>query len=288
MLNAIILALAVVVPIQQTDTTFAVAPGTRIEIENNAGDVVVRTWDRSEVRVVAEHSDREEVVIRVAGSVARIGTRARYGISRAVEYQVTVPRNSAIRVRGQHTDVTVVDAGSDVDVQILRGDIRVGGGNGRIALRSVQGAVSLRNASGSVRVNTVNDDIRLRTVEGDILIDAVNGDIVLEDIRSESVEAGTVNGDISFDGAIRDAGRYILVTHNGDISFRLPESTNATLTLVTLNGEVDASFPIVLTDLGRGKRFTALVGSGSARIDLESFNGTIHLRRPLTALKARE
>lgn len=288
MLNAILLALALAAPVQRTDTTFAVAPGTRIEIENIAGDVVVRTWDRNEVRVVAEHSDRDQVVVHVTGSVARIATRARMGIGRGADYHVTVPANAAIRVSGQHVDVDIQGARGDVDVQTVRGDVQVVGGKGRITLRSVQGAISLRDASGTIRINTVNEGILLRGVEGDILLEAVNGNILLEDIRSANVEAGTVNGSVTFSGSVRDDGRYILVTHNGDVTFHLPESANATVSIVALNGEVDLAFPIALTDLGRGRRFTTVTGNGSARVELETFNGTIHLRRPATALKARE
>lgn len=274
-------AAALLAPVQQqTDTTFAVPAGARIEIENFSGAVVVRGWDRDAVRVSARHSGGDRIAIGTSGSVVRIRSEGRRGPSRTVDYQVTVPASAALRITGPFGDVSVDGAGSDVTVETVRGDVRVRGGNGTISLQSVEGEVSLERARGRISLGAVNEDIRVVDVAGDITAEAVNGDVTLMRIESSNVSASTVNGDVSYDGTIRDDGRYSLTTHNGDIMIGIPGDANATISIATFNGEVDSVLPITLTELRRGRRFSFPVGKGTARVDLESFNGTIHLRRP--------
>ena len=56
-LASFIALLVAIVPLtacaQQTDTTIAVQPNARIQIQNFAGSVRVRAWDRNAVRIVA-------------------------------------------------------------------------------------------------------------------------------------------------------------------------------------------------------------------------------------------
>jgi hypothetical protein len=44
-------------------------------------------------------------------------------------------------------------------------------------------------------------------------------------------------------------------------------------------GEFQSVFAVDMTKGSRGKRFTFVLGSGSARLDVETFRGTISLRR---------
>jgi hypothetical protein len=60
----------------------------------------------------------------------------------------------------------------------------------------------------------------------------------------------------------------------------IAEDANATVTVSTFNGRYSASFPIQVTRIGADRRFTFVVGSGSARVEASSFNGNIAFRRP--------
>ena len=46
---------------QQTDTVFAVQPGTRLDVDAFRGEVVVQTWPQNEMRIVAHHSSRTRI-----------------------------------------------------------------------------------------------------------------------------------------------------------------------------------------------------------------------------------
>ena len=52
----------------QTDRTVTVTKGTRLSVNNDAGEVVLRTWDRDSVRVQASHNARTTIDIQTAGT----------------------------------------------------------------------------------------------------------------------------------------------------------------------------------------------------------------------------
>jgi hypothetical protein len=58
------------------------------------------------------------------------------------------------------------------------------------------------------------------------------------------------------------------------------EKASAAVSVSTFNGEFESDFPVTLTETRKGKRFNFTIGSGSAQVTLESFQGTISLVRP--------
>ena len=107
------------------------------------------------------------------------------------------------------------------------------------------------------------------------MAETVNGEIALEGVDAATVDANTVNGDISYAGPIRNGGRYSFSTHNGDITLTVAEGSSANVAVSTFNGEFESEFPVPLSGTRKGKGFNFTLGSGSAQVTLESFQGTI-------------
>ena len=116
-------------------------------------------------------------------------------------------------------------------------------------------------------------------VVGDITAESVDGDIELDNVESSNIDLTTVDGGVRYDGTIKDGGHYSLSTHDGDVELGVPAGTNATVSISTFDGDFEADFPVSVTSTTK-RRFTFTLGSGSARVELESFDGDIHLRRP--------
>jgi hypothetical protein len=276
------LVLAGVLAVTSTDQTVQVSKGTKLDVNNFAGDVVIKVWDKDAVRVEVTHSDRESVDIKQADQIVSIRSRSvRGGPPRSLDYNITVPTWMGITVNGNYAFVTMEGVGGDVNVETTRGDIEVRGGSGFVSLKSVQGEVTLEKAKGRIEVRAVNEGIRLADISGDLSAESTNGSIILDRIDSGNVDLYTVNGNISYDGPIKDKGLYRLTTHNGLIAMAIPEKVNAALMVRTYNGGFRSTFPIG-GDAGerRAKRFSVTLGNGSAHVELESFGGTISLRRP--------
>jgi DUF4097 and DUF4098 domain-containing protein YvlB len=266
-----------------TDQTVNVTKGTKLSVNNFAGDVIIKTWDKDAVRVQVNHSDRETVDIRQVDQTLAVRSRStRGGPSRSLDYNISVPSWMSVGVNGTYADVTAEGIGGDVIVETTHGDITVRGGSGFVSLKSVQGEITVEKAKGRVEVRAVNEGIRLADISGDLSAESTNGSIILDRIDSANVDLYTVNGNISYDGPIKDKGLYRLTTHNGMIAMPLAERSNVTLSARTYNGGIRSTFTLP-TDSGserRGKRLTMTLGNGSARVELESFGGTIALRRP--------
>ncbi len=281
MIAELIVAAMAIVP---TDQTVNVARGTKLDVNNFAGDVIVKVWDRDAVRVEASHSDRETIDIKQADQVLSVRSRStRGGPSRSLDYTITVPKWMALSVSGTYADVTMDGVGGDVTVDTTRGDIKVIGGSGFVSLKSVQGEITLEKAKGRVEVRAVNEGIHLADINGDVSAESTNGSITLDRVDSSNVDLYTVNGNISYDGPIRDKGLYRLTTHNGTLAMPIADKANATVTARTYNGGIRSTFPLPNDASGserRAKRLTLTLGNGSAHVELESFSGSIALRRP--------
>jgi len=168
-------------------------------------------------------------------------------------------------------------------VETVHGNAKVTGGNGAVSLRSVEGVITVDKASGRVQATTVNEGIRITNSTGEITAETTNGNIFIDNAQTSNLEAFTVNGEVTFNGTIRDNGVYKLGTHNGDIRVGLGSANNATIFVRTFQGDFTADFPVQLPEgqnaRSGSKRFNFTLGSGSARIELQSFGGDIVLAR---------
>src|SRR5438034_3116975 len=204
-----------------------------------------------------------------------------------IDYAVTVPAWMALNLSGVYTDIKVDGAQNEITAETVQGEITVLGGAGNVSLKSVMGAVTLEKARGRIDLSSVNEEIHATEVSGDLTAETVNGDITLMQIESANAEANTVNGDITYDGTIKDGGRYRFGTHDGDVRVSVAEKANVSVSVSTFNGEFNACFPVQLT--GKTKhRFSFTLGSGSARLELESFGGDIKICRPGQLLKNKD
>lgn len=273
-----------------TDETVAVAKGTRLSVNNFGGEVIVRAWDRDSVRVQARHSPRTRVAIRPGGSALAVSAS---GTPMSVDFEITVPVWMPIKIEGTYIYIAVEGTQADVAVETVRGDITIKGGSSFVTAKSIEGEVILENVRGRINANSTNQGITVNGATGEIVAETVNGHIALNNVESPSVDAASVNGNIKYDGSATANGRYRFSTHNGNISVGVPESASATFSVRTYNGSVRTDLQLQGGETRRGQRAIYTLGSGSAEFELESFGGTIQLRRrgsdgPLRRLKDKQ
>jgi DUF4097 and DUF4098 domain-containing protein YvlB len=256
-----------------------VRAGARLEVYNFGGEIAVKVWSKSAVRITASHSSRDRIIVDASEQVVRVKSEGRRGPSQVVDYDITVPAAMALALSGVYTDISVEGSEGEITAETVQGSVKVSGGAGNVSLKSVQGDVTLEKARGRIDLSSVNETIKATQITGDISAETVNGDISLAQIESGNTEATTVNGDVMYDGTIKDGGRYRFSTHDGDLRVSIPEKSSVSVSVSTFNGDFSACFPVQL--IGKTKhRFNFTIGSGSARLELESFDGDIRLCRP--------
>ena len=275
---AVLVSLA---PLQgQTDTTFAVPAGASLSVNNFGGSIIVHAWTQNRVKVHAEHGSRGAIEASLVGNTVTLKASSRHGAPSIVDFEITVPQDMALTLSGTYTEIEVDGVRGAISAETVDGSVNVRGGSGIITLHSIQGSVTLADATGRIEVNSVNDGVELSNVSGQIKAETTNGDMTLMGIKSSSVDASTINGDVEYEGTVSDGGTYSFNSHNGDITVSIPEGANVTLSVATANGDIDPSFPLPLTRTEGKHRYTFKLGTGSARMEVESFQGDIQLRRP--------
>jgi hypothetical protein len=262
-----------------SDTTIAVNRGSNLSVRNFTGDIHVRTWERNAVRVRSSRPIRTALRIASRGPTLLVESPPERDGPPHGEYHVVVPRWMAVELSSVNSSATVRGLKGDLTIHTVRGMIDVDGGEGVVSLSSVLGPIRVIRAHGRVQINSVNGSIQLDEISGRIFAETVNGPIDIDRVVSDSVDASTVNGNLSYDGTLRAGGRYRLTTHSGNIVIGMPEQSGATVSVATFNGEFESDFPITIRH-SMGKRMRFKLGKGEATLDLESFLGKIRLRRP--------
>ncbi len=138
----------------------------------------------------------------------------------------------------------------------------------------------LEGGEGRADLSAVNNAVRVNGWKGDLFAETVNGSVTLHTVESTSVEVGTMGGDIRWDGTMSARGRYLFATHDGDIDVTLAARDNAAVSVRTFEGRFRSTFPVGIPErTSRRSRFNFVLGTGGARLDVETFRGTISLRR---------
>lgn len=281
-LAALTLAAALQQGSMPTDTTVTVPAGARLSLQNMGGEVTIRTWDRNQVRIQADHSSRTTIGVELSGSVLRLVPRGSGGMgwSGSVDYQLTVPAAMDLDLDGMGLDVTIEGTRGAVKVNTVEGSIIVRGPATSLSLTTVSGGITVAGARGRVELHAVSDDIDVRDMVGDLTAETVSGNVTLLRVDGRRVEAQAVSGDLTFEGPIKADGSYSFMTHSGDLTVAIPEGTSAVLSTAINHGDLSAGFTLPESERTSKTRQRFRMGGGGASVELETFSGGIRLVRP--------
>jgi len=262
------------------DTAFAVSPGTRFELHSFAGEADIRGTRRRQIRIQAEY-ERGQIEIDVSRSVVSVRPSGRYGMH-DVTFTIELPVGTPLTANAVTGDITVGGVCGEAELHSASGDIELECGRGNVTLETAAGDVTASDITGRLDASSAAGDVSIQNAQADVTARSASGDIDLDGVEGDEVSAETVSGEVTFAGPIRDGGRYRFQSHSGDVTVQ-PENRNlnATVSVSTFSGDLDSDYPITLTQGRRlrGREFEFTVGTGSARVILSSFSGTIYLRQ---------
>jgi len=262
----------------ETDQTVNVQKGMRVDLQNFAGDVIVKTWDRDAVRVRARHSSRSKIDITPRDQVLRISHDGMY----SVDYELTVPAWIAIKVECHQGDVDIDGLGGAATVNTTEGDVTLRNFGGTATVESIDGNVIVEGGRGRIQAKTTDGDITITKAAGELLIESIDGTIKLTDVAATALEASTVDGDILYSGTFQASGRYRFESHDGDVTLMIPETTSATFTIRRYDSsrKLDTTLPLKpVGDTTRARRATYTLGGGAAQVEIESFDGDVTIKK---------
>ncbi len=260
------------------DTVVEIRRGDRIVLENIAGELSIGAWGRDELELLSE-DDESALVVQRRGSTVRVSRDDRKGRRHSVAAAIRLPAWVDLEVGGRSLELWVDGLDGSTEVSNVSGDIWIRNAGGPVDVRTVEGEIDVSNASAGVIASSQSDDVTLRGVAGRVQVHSGSGEIQLLDIRSESVEAETQDGNIEFSGTIVDGGNYRFFVHDGDATIAIPSDSNARVSVSTFDGEFESEFPVLVERYTGGREFDFTVGEALARVEIQVFDGEINLLR---------
>jgi len=274
---------------ESVDVTKAASASPSVDIENLAGSVRITGWDRNEIKVTGVLGDDTDG-LDFSGS------------GDSFDIEVEIPDSYGRRHRDIDADLEIwLPAGSSVSVETVSASIRVSEVNGQLELESVSGEVTVDGSPTSADVETVSGNIQVSGSQTRIIAESVSGAIELSGV-AERVEAATVSGSIKvgasniergefeavsgsvhFTGALSPGARLSAESHSGNVVLNLPADTSASFQIETFSGSINNGFgggeAERTSRYAPGKRLDFTLGSGDAQVRIETFSGSVTLKR---------
>lgn len=283
------------------ERTLQVSGPVNLEVLTHSGDVTVRAGASGSVQIRgkiyvsdrwrilpgleiggggrkdAVHDIEQNPPIRQNGNDIHIDYVNVHDIS--VDYEITVPVDTAIRTHSGSGDQTLEGTHGNVDVETGSGDVRLSSLTGEIRLRTGSGNIRGRAVTGAVRGGAGSGDIEIEEGgPGDIDLHTGSGNINVRGIQGAfHGEAGS--GDITAEGT--QSGTWEIRTGSGNVRVRLPDNSAFEADISTSSGTIDVNSPIEMTVQGRvqetRKQIHGKVHGGGPLLSVRTGSGDIHI-----------
>jgi DUF4097 and DUF4098 domain-containing protein YvlB len=283
----LLLALLALAPLsalagQSVDERWDIDENATISIENIAGEIVVKGWDRNEAHLTGELGNSvEELEIDASHSSLQIEVvnRNERNID-STELKLMVPKGANVDISAVSADIYVSGLDNDkLTASSVSGDVEVDVSSLRVSIESVSGDVEFSGQAQRISAESVSGDIDLSGISGEISATAVSGDMELQTGPIESAKLETVSGDITVNGEISGNGRLRAESMSGDVVIYLPASQSGLFKAQSFSGRIYTDFGSVShAKHGPGSHLKHVEGSGGAEVRVESFSGNIKLK----------
>jgi hypothetical protein len=131
----------------------------------------------------------------------------------------------------------------------------------------------------SIAVRTTMGRVNISGLAGHITVNSVDGDLHLAGVRSPSVDARVIRGDIYFDGELAGDGPYSFQSMHGDIDVMLPDSGSFDLVAKSLYDNINLG-GFLLSQLNQKNQFiSGKHDRGGPKLNLTAFEGHIMLHK---------
>ena len=263
---------------------YAVAPDVPVRIQNIAGSVRVRGWDRDSVVVAG-------VINEPPGQPFKVHTDPENGVKIAVwdgvsekvppsDFEVYVPARSQVWVRTASATISVSGVTGGVDVNSVSGRIDVSDAPRELIAESMSGALGLFANTRVLRAKTLTGAIHLRGTVTDASATTVGGDILVEGAM-ERGRFESIDGAVRFNGEVSRSAALDFINHAGPVELVLPMKSAVDVTVSThegtLHNEMNVPVRNMISKL-KGSAYQFSLGGGGARIDVRTFRGRVTVR----------
>ena len=270
---------------EEVDRTIDASSDGHVDVSNISGSVTVHGWTRDSVEVTGTLGRNvEELILERDGDKVLIKVKVPRRGGRGIEsdLRINVPQNSSLDVGAVSADIDVSDITGEQSLHTVSGDVTTEYTGADMTAESVSGDVEIsgNNADGEVSASTVSGDVTLFRVSGKVEAESVSGDIVVDEGSFERAELGTVNGEVIFQGELRDDGKLSVETINGNVEIDFVGDVSARFSIDTFNGGINNCFGPKAERTSKyapGWELEFSEGDGSGRVDVSTMNGRVSI-----------
>ena len=275
------------------DRSFQVNGAVDLEVLTRSGDITVRNGAAGTVSIHAKiHSgvswlggDHKAEVqelqnnppIRQNGNSIRIDYVHLSNIS--VDYEITVPENTAVRTHTGSGDQTVeglkgnidLESGSgDLKLARLTGEMRFQTGSGNVRGHELSGPAKVKAGSGDIEIEEIGaGDVDIRTGSGNITVNGINGGF--------RAEAGS--GNIHGKGLPKNM--WSVRAGSGNVNLYVPSDAAFDVDISSNSGNVTLGHPVTTTIEGRvresRKSVVGKVRGGGPMVSVHTGSGNVQV-----------
>jgi DUF4097 and DUF4098 domain-containing protein YvlB len=240
-----------------------------VTIHNPNGTVTVRAWTKSDVMVVARRATTEvEVDAEQTGNRVDVQTRQVADTASPddlrTDFEISVPEDAELQIHNDSGGVNVSNVLGDMNVE------------------TISAGVDLEDTAGYLTVKTVGGAFQCLRCAGRLEVTSISGNFKLIDLRSYYVRAQTSEGNILFNGSFLPNATYVLKNYSGAIEVRFSPGDSFDLSATSLKGKVHNEANLTPSSHHHfvprfGNALFGTFNSGRARVELNSFDGTINI-----------
>ena len=267
---------------QSVDERWDIDANATISIENIAGEIEIRGWDRNEAHLTGELGNSVEE-LEIDASSTRLHINVANGDRRNVdstELKLMVPKGASVDADAVSADIDISGLDSEkLTASSVSGDVVVSATSQRVSIESVSGDVEFSGQTERISAESVSGDIELSGISGEVAATTVSGDMELEAGLVDSGKFETVSGDITVLVEVSDNGKLSAESMSGDVTILLPASQSGVFKAQSFSGNISTDFGAVdQAKHGPGSHLKHVTGNGGAEVRVESFSGNIKIK----------
>jgi DUF4097 and DUF4098 domain-containing protein YvlB len=267
---------------QSVDKSWDIDADATISIENVAGNIEIRGWDRNEAQLTGELGDSvDELEINATSSSLQISVvnRNQRNVD-STELKLMMPKGATIDASAVSADIDISGLDNEkLSANSVSGDVGVKAASRRVSLETVSGDLEFGGDTSRISAETVSGDMNLTGIAGEIEATTVSGDMELQAGLVDSVKLETVSGDVTAAARVSGNGKLSAESMSGDVTILLPASQDGLFRAQSFSGRISTDFGSVeQARHGPGSHLKYLAGSNGAEVRVESFSGNIRLK----------
>ena len=275
------------------ERTLQVSGPVDLDVQTHSGDITVRAGSSGSVTIRGKihvnnswfssnregdiHSIEQNPPIHQSGNSIRVENVDMRNIS--IDYEITVPSDTAVRSRSGSGNQTIEGTKGNSDIQTGSGDIKLSNLTGDIHVQTGSGNVRAQSVSGPIHGGTGSGDIEIaESGSGDVELHTGSGNITARGV-SGGFRGETGSGDITAEGT--QTGSWEMQTGSGNVRVHLPGDAKYDADISTSSGSIDVDAPVETTVQGRvgdsHKSVHGKVRGGGQLLRVRTGSGDIHV-----------